>query len=121
MATILLAEDDIKISTIYRKWLETAGYAVFQAENGLTGLRNLTLGRKPDLLVSDVMMPDVDGEQLVGSLDTLFPGVPAIIVTALSDSAKLAELSTLPNVRRVLRKPVQREDLLKAVAEALGA
>jgi len=120
MAIILLAEDDGKIAAIYRKWLESERHEVLVAVNGLSGLRHVTLGKKPDLILTDIMMPEVDGEEMLTGLAALLGDTPAVIVTAISDTARLAAFAKAPNVKAVLRKPVGRSEVVAAIDAALG-
>lgn len=121
MAKLVLTEDDRSIARIYVKWLEGAGHAVTHVENGAAGMQAAVFGGLPDLLVTDIMMPETDGEELSGALDLIQADLPIVVVTALDDAARLARIGQMPNVSAVLRKPVSREDLLGAVAQALAA
>ncbi|RMF91452.1 MAG: response regulator [Methanobacteriota archaeon] len=61
MATIMLVDDDKMLRLIYRVILEQEGYQVIEAESGLECLKILGEGEKPDLILMDVIMPDLDG------------------------------------------------------------
>ncbi|MHC4883853.1 MAG: response regulator [Planctomycetota bacterium] len=120
MATIILAEDEVALSKIYKKWLEAAGHSVVQAKDGLEGLRATTFGGgNADLLITDVMMPNADGEELVTSFSMLSPDHPIIVVTACADQEKLRRIKEDPMVYAVLSKPVAGEQLVEVVREAL--
>ena len=64
MRTILYAEDDQVLLTVYRKHLKQAGYLVVPAHDGLETLKHLSQF-EPDLLILDLMMPKFDGEELL--------------------------------------------------------
>jgi len=120
MARILLAEDDPSLSRILVRWMEAAGHEVAHAGNGLEGFRSATFGGAPDLLVTDLMMPESDGEELTGAFDLALPGRPVLVVTASSDAAMIGRVRACPQVRDILHKPVGREALLAAIEQALG-
>jgi CheY-like chemotaxis protein len=66
---ILLAEDDLYIRDIYNVVLQKAGFSVEQAENGQQALEK-TLSFNPDVLLLDIMMPDIDGLEVLRRLRT---------------------------------------------------
>ena len=82
--TILLAEDDAMISTMYKTKFEQAGFDVLIADNGADGLE-LALTNKPDLILLDIIMPQLDGfavlERLKMSSKT--KSIPVILLTNL--------------------------------------
>lgn len=67
MATILLIDDENPIRANLRRFLEMEGYTVIEAENGMSGL-SLALGNIADLIICDVMMPELDGFALLARL-----------------------------------------------------
>jgi CheY-like chemotaxis protein len=121
MARILIAEDDVSLGRIFVRWLENAGHEVTLVANGLEGLRATSFGGgAPDLLVTDVMMPESDGEELAAAFSLLGQDQhPVLVVTASSDTEKLNRLRAETSVVDILMKPVRREALLHAVNEAL--
>jgi DNA-binding response OmpR family regulator len=62
--TVLFAEDDQVLLTLYRKHLQQAGYHVIPAQDGLEAMRNLSIF-VPDLVVLDLMMPKFNGEEVL--------------------------------------------------------
>jgi DNA-binding response OmpR family regulator len=81
-ATVLVVDDERKIRELVRSYLENEGFAVFQAE---TGERALEIFGKvqPDLIVLDLMLPDMPGEEVARTVHELSP-VPIIMLTAKS-------------------------------------
>ena len=65
MAKIAIIEDDIAISQMYRMKFEVDGYEVETAENGKVGLK-LIKDMKPDIVLLDLMMPEMNGEEKIG-------------------------------------------------------
>jgi len=82
---ILIVDDQNDLLLILRKALEHQGYRVSQASGGEEALQTLA-GEVPDLIVSDVAMPDLDGFELVQRVrrDRRLVGVPVIFLTALA-------------------------------------
>lgn len=67
MATIAIIEDDVAISQMYRIKFEAEGYVVETAENGLLGLK-LAEAVKPDIILLDLMMPEMGGHEMLQKL-----------------------------------------------------
>ena len=82
MFKILIAEDDINLRNIVASTLEKDNYTVFAAQNGKTAL-DLFYAEKVDLVVTDVMMPLMDGNELCAELRKIAPEVPILMLTAL--------------------------------------
>ncbi|HMB74826.1 MAG TPA: response regulator transcription factor [Kiloniellaceae bacterium] len=119
MPRILVVEDDDMIRERLLKALKYEGYEVAGAENGAVALR-LMEQFQPDLVIADVLMPDVGGFDFVSVLrskaDTRV--VPIIIVTALSERLSQREFMEL-GVDDYLTKPFHIEELLRAVRTQL--
>ena len=86
-ARILLAEDDPKQSYLIRTYLEREGHCVLVTDNGRSALE-LARSRQPDLVVLDVMMPEVDGLDVCRVLRAESP-VPILLLTARSTEADM--------------------------------
>src|SRR5438105_1601534 len=78
--TLLLIEDDTALASAWRDWLQSDGYTVALAADGLTGLRHLEAAR-PDLILLDLVLPDVDGLVLLAQLRER-SSVPIVICSA---------------------------------------
>jgi len=121
MERILVIDDDEKIRLVFERFIKGKGYAVDCAENGKEGLRLLET-KTPDLVITDIMMPDTDGLEVVLSMREKHPDIPVI---AISGGMTLASMDFLPLVKKfgaikVLYKPVELDDLLEGVHELLG-
>jgi signal transduction histidine kinase len=121
-APILVVEDDINLLEGIRTVLELEGYRVLTAENGehaLGVLRNAT--QLPELVVSDIMMPHMDGIQLLEEIRKI-PGwlaIPFIFLTARSEKGDIQRGKQL-GVDDYLIKPFDADDLLIAVESRLN-
>ena len=120
MQYILIIDDDQMICTIFKRYLEGQGYRVECAIDGRDGLRQLE-GEPPDLVITDIMMPDVDGLEVVLTMREKHPGTPVI---AISGGISFLPMDLLPMVEkfkecRVLYKPIELKDLLIVVKQLL--
>lgn len=114
--SILVVDDDPSILDVLVEVLEDAGYQTLQAHNGRDALRRLAEG-PVDLVLSDVMMPFVDGRELARKMavEEAYRGIPVVLVTA--GGRQIVEAGS-PAVA-VLSKPFDLDQLLETVAQAL--
>jgi DNA-binding NarL/FixJ family response regulator len=119
MKKILVIEDQAPMRRNIALMLEMEGYEVFTAENGRIGV-DLALEKIPDLVISDVMMPELDGHAVVQILRTevVTANIPFIFLTARSDKGDV-RIGMNFGADDYLIKPVIREDLLAAVETRL--
>lgn len=83
--TIWVIDDDRSIRFVLCKALEVEGYTVEEFEHAAAALDALATGKKPELIISDIRMPGLDGLKLLSKLERQIPDVPVIIMTAHSD------------------------------------
>lgn len=117
---ILIVDDEADVLLLLGQRLSTAGYEVFSANNG----RNAILLAKkvlPDLIILDVMMPDMDGGAVANVLkdDLKTINIPIIFLTCLVTKGEEAS-KTASMGAAYLAKPYSAEDLLNAVRKHLG-
>lgn len=122
MARILLIDDEDAVRGLFAAILRQAGHTVDTAPDGKSGLA-LHRAAEPDLIITDMMMPDMDGVELIKALRHSLPR-PRVI--ALSGGSEFSDSLYLPvarrlGVQRTLAKPVGVETLLRAVDEVLAA
>ena len=117
---ILIIDDDIGFLDLLRISLSSAGYAVQVAEDAVTGGRAL-LAQTPDLIVSDVNMPFLDGFELLSLLrsDASTASIPVILLSGRSDGDTMAKAVEL-GAADFLTKPVTRDQLLESVEACLA-
>jgi CheY-like chemotaxis protein len=115
MATILLVEDNQNTADFIIRILETAGHTVHHASRGLEGARWARASR-PDLVLMDIDLPDVNGRSVVLSLrrDSPPSALPIIAVTVQADEESI-ELAKGFGCNAFLAKPFLPEDLLNLV------
>jgi DNA-binding response OmpR family regulator len=120
MARVLVVEDDAHLVTLLTELLRYEGHETEVATDGLVGLLKVRTAAV-DLVLLDVMMPDVDGTRLLRQLleehDGTLP-VPILVVTGSPDGARTCR--DLLGDDRVLDKPFDPAELLARVAGILG-
>ena len=121
MARVLVIDDDEEIRTIVEHMLVGAGHQVEAALDGAEGLR-LFGKRPPDLVLTDINMPGLDGHDVIAAIRVLHPEVPIIAVSgggAISPDELLLKASALGAVE-IIMKPFEFRQLVGAVERALG-
>lgn len=118
-ARILIIDDDTGFRDLLRIHLSAAGYQVEVAEDGVTGGRAL-LEHPPDLIVSDVNMPFLDGFELLSLMgaEESTRSVPVILLSGRSDGDTMAKAVEL-GAADFLTKPVTRDQLLESIKACL--
>ena len=116
--TILLIEDDREIQATIRSVLESAGYNVVTAPNGIEG-RKLATSREPDLVITDMMMPQLGGFPVIEFLKSL-PKPPKVIMITANEGGLLKAYAEMQNNNDYLRKPFAMDVLLESIERALG-
>jgi len=115
---ILVVDDEEAIREIVASMLTTAGYACKHAGSGMEALAVLTSGDEFELMLSDLMMADLDGIGLLERTKEKYPDMPVVMVTAVHDiSVALAAIRN--GAYDYLLKPFEREQLLNTVSRAL--
>jgi CheY-like chemotaxis protein len=117
---ILVVDDDGDVRELICRMLETGGYRAVAAEGGQQALDQVRR-LDPDLVITDVVMPDVDGFEVLLRLPRLAPRARALVVSGGGRSAPEAHLEKARRLgaRAVLRKPFTRAEMLEAVRQAL--
>ena len=116
--TIVVIEDDREVSNTVQAVLKGAGYTVAAATNGNDG-KKLIQSRRPDLVLTDMMMPRMGGFPVLEYISELDEQPKVIMMTANEGSRHKAYAEMLGAVD-YLRKPFAMEVLLKSVARALA-
>ncbi|MGA7908538.1 MAG: HD domain-containing phosphohydrolase [Candidatus Sulfotelmatobacter sp.] len=115
---ILVVDDEEAIREIVSSMLTTAGYTCQQAGSGMQALALLDSGEEFELMLSDLMMADLDGIGLLERTKEKFPDMPVVMVTAVHDiSVALAAIRN--GAYDYLLKPFEREQLMNTVGRAL--
>ena len=118
MASILLVEDDSDVRTLLRHTLEMAGHVVTEAWNGRDGLEQYQRVRC-EVVVTDILMPVMDGMALIRELKRLDAGVRIIAITGGVGVLDFLDDAGTLGAQRTLRKPFYIYELVDAVREVL--
>lgn len=111
---ILVIDDDPEICDLLRRALERGGYRVVVAHDGMEAIREFELNR-PSMLFVDLMMPKLDGEELLRILGT--PRPPVVLVTASQQRLAVAERFEIDDT---LEKPFDLGAIRRLAEKHLG-
>jgi len=117
--SILIIEDETSIRRLIKEILCLENYLVIEAENGKKGLES-AIKEKPDLILCDVMMPDLDGYEVLRQLqqNQVTQRIPFIFLTAKATKSDLRKGMNL-GADDYITKPFEEEDLLQAISMRL--
>lgn len=116
--SVLVVEDDLTTRTMFRRMLEKEGWQVVEAENGKVALATIAK-HLPDLVLLDLMMPEMDGFQFIAEVQQHpeWRALPIVVVTAM-DLSPTDQLRLNGYVEQILQKgSYHRDDLLREVKE----
>ncbi|MGD9240139.1 MAG: response regulator [Desulfobacterales bacterium] len=120
MARILIIDDESQIRSMLRLMLERAGYEIAEAPDGIEGIRQYR-ENPADLIITDLIMPNKDGIGMIIDLKKEFPKVKIIAMSGGGVNRPEGYLDGAKKLgaTRTLTKPIDREEMLKAVKETL--
>ena len=119
--TVLLAEDQFSIRSALREFLESKGYQVLEAQNGGEALE--LAERHPgsiDVLVTDVIMPQIRGLELAKRVTELHPDICVIFMSGYSEDALVENRLLSQQKITLIQKPFDPEDLAQKIKESLS-
>jgi DNA-binding response OmpR family regulator len=118
-ARILVVEDHTSVRTLLRVMLEAEGYRVMEAADGPQAL-DLASSDDLDLMILDLMMPELDGERVLAQLSSQeeTKGLPIIVVSAKEEA--LDRVKDSIGAENVFAKPFEEQILLARIAELVG-
>ena len=121
MANILVIDDDDLMRATLRYLLEPAGYSVLEASDGKEGVE-IYNKKAADLIITDVMMPGNSGIEVLEKLRRDNPDVKIIVISGGSrdDAADMLRMAKILGATKTFHKPIDKQDILKAVQEALS-
>jgi two-component system OmpR family response regulator len=118
-AHLLIVEDDPEMRDLLRKVLEKEGYRISLAADGHEA--TTALGRVPfDLIVTDMLMPENGGLELLQRIHETQPRLPVIIITAFGDWGSYSRALEL-GAAAFISKPLKMAELIGAIHSALAA
>jgi PAS domain S-box-containing protein len=117
-STILVADDDAAVRSLFRMFLEHAGYRVMEAADGVEAVAAVKQGCV-DLIIADLVMPEKEGIETIVEIHKNFPSVKIAAVSGAFDGGFL-QVASMLGAGAALSKPVSEERLLATVGELLG-
>ncbi len=121
MSTIVVIDDEVHIRSSLQEWLGMDGYQVWVAPDGRKGMQ-LYHDHQVDLVITDVLMPEMDGLEVVRTLRRLNSTIPIIVMSGGGgrDLDFLIEAEEF-GATRTLSKPFRLEDIVPLVHELLDS
>jgi CheY-like chemotaxis protein len=118
MTRILLIEDDPYFRQVLHLGLSQAGYSVAEATDGADGLLQLRL-QPADVVITDLLMPQMDGIETIRYLRRGFPAVKIIAISGggLGDAEYYLKIAQELGAGKILKKPFSVRELLEAIEE----
>lgn len=118
---ILVVDDEKDLVEMVKKRLKTKGYDVVEAYDGQEGLKKAK-EEKPDLIILDILMPNMDGVTMASSLksDPDIKDTPVIFLTCLVESEEVKERHHMIGGGLFLAKPFDAKELLSMVEKTLN-
>jgi CheY-like chemotaxis protein len=116
--TVLIVEDDSSARRAIGRLLQFEGWNTLEASNGVQGLQTFR-SQLPEIVLTDVVMPGLDGFFLTAVIKSISPQSPVIIMTGLGDAELDGKAQDL-GVSALLRKPFEPEQLLVVLSHLSG-
>lgn len=120
---VLMVEDDAAMREIVVHTLQTHGFQVLEAEDGKKGL-DLILTQKPDIVLLDLMMPEMDGFQVLEAVrtnaDAKVAGIPVIILSNLWSNKDILRTKALKVQAYLVKDYFTTEEILNKIKEILA-
>ena len=116
--TILIIDDSPTILLSVKMTLEKSGYKVETAKDGLEALSRVKAGLKPDLIITDINMPNMNGIEFIKNARTILRFTPILALTTESQTSKRDEAKKA-GATGWLVKPTGSADLLKVIEQVM--
>jgi DNA-binding response OmpR family regulator len=117
---LLIIDDNKEILSIFKDFFIKKRYEVFSASDGLEGLKLLETEEQGfDLVITDLVMPNISGVALISIIKKRFPDTPVIAITGWGEHPEA--LATEAQADKVLEKPFELSELDKAVNELISS
>lgn len=116
--TVFLIDDSATMLMSVKQTLEMSGFKVDTAKDGLEGLNKIKAGLKPDLIITDINMPNMNGLDFIKNTRAILRFTPIIALTTESQAAKRDEAKK-NGATGWLVKPIAGSDLLKVIKQVV--
>jgi two-component system response regulator (stage 0 sporulation protein F) len=114
MSKILVIDDEDLVRTLLRTVLEMDGHTVMEAGDGRAGIA-LYREQRPDLVITDILLPELNGIETIIELTREFLNVKVIAISGLQGEPEIFSRARLLGARRTFQKPFNPKELLQAV------
>lgn len=113
---VLIVDDDDMMRSFIKELLQMHGYEITEATNGKTGLKQFR-ENTPDLVITDIIMPEMEGISFIRELRTHNKDVPIIAMTGNVHGRmeEFLDISSQLGADEILRKPIKSQDFLDAI------
>lgn len=121
MTKILVVDDEPQVRGLMKHMIEDKGYEVVEAENG-TVANTLCAEGDIDLIVTDLVMPEKNGIDLILLAKQAYPNLPIVAISGgggITGRYDYLEIAELVGAKRVIRKPFTQENLMSAISDVL--
>lgn len=115
---VLVVDDEPLMCLLIESYLATGRHVVTSATSGAAALAQLTTGRF-DVVLTDMAMPEINGEQLAAEIRRIAPRLPVILMTGFGESLQV-DSEVRPHIRSILSKPITEAKLSAALAEVFA-
>lgn len=115
---ILIVDDEYSFCKTLRTFLEKLGHEVIVATNGEHAL-DIIKADSPEIMTLDIRMPGMDGYEVLNRAKRLDPKLVIIVITAI-DVPRMEELLEHSGAHALIRKPIDLQELLRAIEKFLG-
>ena len=121
MARVLLIDDEEYVRMTLGQALEDEGHAVLMATNGREGLE-VFAAERPDLVITDLLMPDKEGIETIRELRRIVPDVKIVVISGGGrvNNVDFLEVARKFGAAAALRKPFPLDEFCKVVSDCLG-
>lgn len=116
---VLVVDDDDDARLALRRMLEVAGYEVLEAANGRIAM-SLCRSSPPDVVITDIFMPEQEGIETIQALRREFPATKLIAISGQPAAAVYLRMAKLLGAQAALEKPIRLETLLDTVRAVLA-
>ncbi len=113
----LFVDDEVVISMGMLEMLKRRFNEVFLADNGIDGLEAFK-AHKPDIVITDIVMPEMNGVEMITEIRALSPDTPVLVMSAVNERHYLEQLKGL-KVNRFVGKPISEAEFFGALFEAI--
>ncbi len=115
---VLVVDDDDEARLALRRMLEAAGYEVREAANGRIAM-SVCRSDPPDVVITDIFMPEQEGIETIQSLRREFPGIKLIAISGQPSASVYLRMAKLLGAQASLQKPVDMDTLVATVRSVL--